>query len=136
MHQKIIIFAFFALLNHLVLASDDYTPLFDHQSNNEINHTLLGDYKKATESKDIRSATKNWEEFLYNYSYGAPVDFEDLTHLIYVRQAHFELARLYYLQKSIKKADALIIKASSFTVYSRPQLNNGARWCILQGYCK
>jgi len=79
---------------------------------------LVGEsYAKAASSTSAKEALERWQGFLAEYANGEP---GDLTELTLIRQAHFELARLYYLSGRTSEADQLIRKADEYTVEAAP----------------
>lgn len=132
----IYIFVIFCCSIELSIASDQYEALFEIDMPEQISNGLLRDYVNATESLNEIIAISNWETYIKKYAYNGPYEVEDLTHLVFVRQAHFELARLYYMHNKSAAADAILKIANEFVVYTSPELSNGKKWCKVEGYCQ
>jgi len=131
-------FAFFLISTLLITPTfaEEYKPVFQSALPAQLDNTLVSEYKSASQSKNINMAITAWENFLTQYSYTEPAEIGDLTDLIFIRQAHFELARLYYLNGNVVGGDKLINEISNFNVYSSPEISNGKKWCTLEGYCR
>ncbi len=93
-----------------------YQPLFSANAAKSMG-LVGGSYAKAASSTSAKEAIERWQGFLAEYANGEP---GDLTELTLVRQAHFELARLYYLSGRTSEADQLIRKADEYTVEATP----------------
>jgi hypothetical protein len=91
-------------------------------------------YLHANRSTNPDEAIDRWKKFLAEYANGGQ-SIEDLTELTFVRQAHLELMRLYYLKGRIKEADNLLRKAEDYVVYSVPQPAAAEHWCRTNKYC-
>ena len=119
-------------------ASSAYEPLFplDPAMSANPRGTVLGDYAHAQRSEDSDVAITRWEQFLDDYAYRDPVAIDDLTQLNFVRLAHYELLRLYYILDKTDQADALLRKTENLTVYSSPPIGDTTRWCKVNGYCR
>ena|SRR5258705_12990816 len=93
-----------------------YQPLFSASAAKSMG--LVGkSYANAASSPSATVAMGRWKAFLAEYANGEP---GDLTELTLVRQAHFELARLYYLNGQASEADQLMRKAEDYTVEAAP----------------
>ena len=92
--------------------AEAYQPLFSASSAKTMG--LVGEsYAKAASSTSVAEAIERWQHFLAEYANGEPAD---LTELTLIRQAHFELARLYYLGGRTSDADHLMRKADAYTL--------------------
>jgi len=116
--------------------AEEYKPIFQLDLPVQLENTLLNSYKSASQSSNINMATEAWKRFLAEYSYDDPSEVGDLTALIFIRQAHFELARLYYIKGNVVGGDSIIKKINDFNIYTSPEINNGKKWCDLEGYCQ
>ena len=122
-----------------IAASIAYEPLFPLDSTlaSSPRGTVMGDYAIAQSSENPKVAMARWGKFLDDHTYGEPVEFDDLTHLYFVRQAHYELMRLYYIHGRTDEADSLLRQVQGLTVYSpRPIGGDPTRWCKTNGYCR
>lgn len=96
---------------------------------------IVAAYRLAYRSSTSAVAVKRWEKFLDEYANNGE-SIEDMTDLILLRQAHFELMRLYYQAGRIKEGDRLLKKAEDFAVYSVPEPSQGISWCKENKYCE
>ena len=97
-------------------SAESYQPLFSASPAKSMG--LVGaSYAKAAGSTSAKEAIERWQAFLAEYANGEP---GDLTELTLIHQAHFELARLYYLSGRTSEADKLIRKADEYTVEATP----------------
>jgi len=119
-----------------VFAEEEYKPIFPTGLPAQSKNSILNEYENAASSRSVKIAISAWEAFLAEYTYGDPSQVEDLTALLFIRQAHFELARLYYLQGNIISGDDLMRQINGFNIYSSPEISNGKRWCKTEGYCQ
>lgn len=116
-------------------ASEKYVPLFDVDVAYEPG-TITDEYMKAYRSQNRETAIKEWEKFLAENVLTEPPEFADVTDLTLIRQAHYELVRLYYLVGRSGDADKLLIKANDIVVFMAPEPGEAKKWCIIRGYCK
>ena len=113
---------------------DSYKPLFEVNLPYDAGSTgnVVTEYMKATKSKTQKEALTAWEAFKEEY----PDDsVEDITSLTLVRQASFELARLYYLANRPADGDREIKRASEITAYDVPEPDQARTWCRNNNYC-
>jgi len=127
------------LISHTAIsgvASDktQYVPLFEVDMAHEPG-TIAESYMKAYHSPTRDTAIKQWEAFLAEYVQNEPPTFEDITDQTLLRQAHYELMRLYYLDGRIAEADKILKKADDLVVYSVPDSIEARRWCKRHNYC-
>lgn len=118
----------------MAAGSEAYTPLFKVNLPYEAGSAgnVVSDYMKATKSKTQKEAVAAWEAFKDEY----PDDsVEDITSLTLVRQASFELARLYYLANRTADGDREIKHASEITSYDVPEPDQARTWCRSNNYC-
>lgn len=115
--------------------SNKYTPLFvvDLPYDASSGGNVVSDYMKASLSKTDKEALVAWEAFAKQYT--DMDDIEDLTSLVLMRQASFELARLYYLVGRSADGDREIKRASEITAYSAPDPDQARRWCRSNNHC-
>ena len=115
--------------------SEKYTPLFEADVAFEPG-TITEKYMKAYRSQNRETAIQEWESFLAENDITKPPDFVDVTDLTLIRQAHYELVRLYYLVGRSADADKILIKANDIVVFLAPEPEEGKKWCRVRGYCK
>jgi len=111
-----------------------YVPLFEVDMVYEPG-TVTESYMKAYQSPSRGTAIKQWEAFLAKYAQNDPPTFEDITEQTLLRQAHYELMRLYYLGGRTAEADKILKKADDLVVYSVPDTLEARRWCKRHNYC-
>jgi hypothetical protein len=87
----------------------------------------------ASRSPTVEIAIKRWESFLGDYAEDESI--EDITDMTLLRQAHFELMRLYYQKGRIAEADGLLKKADDFAAFSVPESDKAKLWCNQNKYC-
>ncbi len=115
---------------------DKYAPLFPMDCTYAPG-SIMESYINAYRAESIDTAIKRWEAFLKdNSTKTESASFEDLTDLILIRQAHYELMRLYYLKGRTAEADKLLKKATELVVYSAPEPGAAKRWCRTHRYCE
>jgi hypothetical protein len=95
---------------------------------------IVAAYLRASQSPTSEIAITRWENFLAEYAEDRSP--EDITDLTLVRQAHFELMRLYYRKGRVKEADRLLKKADDYAVYSVPEAAAAERWCKAHKFCE
>lgn len=117
------------------VSAEKYVPLFEVDVAYEPG-TVTDDYMKAYRSPNQNIAIQRWEAFLSEHVQSEPATIEDMTDLVLIRQAHYELMRLYYLAGRAADADKLLIKANDLVVYSSPEPGEAKRWCRRYGYCQ
>lgn len=116
--------------------SEKYHPLFAMDGAYAPGSTMEG-YMYAYRAENVATAIKRWESFLTdNSDKTESTSFEDLTDLTLIRQAHYELMRLYYLKGKTTEADKLLKKATELVVYSAPEPGAAKRWCRTHRYCE
>jgi len=122
----------------LVNAAEPYSPLFNDEYNYDPSseYNIIKEYMKASQSETELEALKKWNQFLFSYAPSNLTDMADITELTLIRNAHYEFARLLYRSGQNKKADEIIKKATSITVYSLPNSKQGMRWCKKKQYCE
>ena len=118
-----------------VAGTEKYVPLFEVDNPYEPG-TVTEGYMKAYNSKTREAAIPQWEAFLAEYVQNEPPSFEDVTDLTLIRQAHYELMRLYYLAGRLADADKILIKAHDIAVFMAPEAGEAKKWCRIRGYCK
>jgi len=133
---KTIVFLLPVLFSAPLLAAgpDKYIPLFEVNLPYDAGTAgnVVSDYMRATKSKTQKEALAAWEAFKDEY----PEDsVEDITGLTLVRQASFELARLYYLANRTADGDREIKHASEITTYNVPEPDQARAWCRNNNYC-
>ena len=120
-----------------LLAADSgaYRPLFEVNLPYDANAAgnVVSDYMKAAKSKTQKEALAAWETFEKRYPDTDSI--EDITGLTLVRQASFELARLYYLVNRTADGDREIRRASEITAYDVPEPDQARTWCRNNNYC-
>lgn len=94
---------------------------------------IVADYIRASRSPTPDVAVKRWREFLRKWADDASI--EDMTELTLLRQAHFELMRLYYQMGHAREADILLRKADDYAVYSVPEPAKARQWCQTNKFC-
>lgn len=104
--------------------SKPYKPLFEVKLRAKTG--IVADYMNAYRSLSIGAAIQNWQAFSKRYS--ASENIESLTSLVLIRQAAYELARLYYLNDQVKEGDAQMIHATEITAYQVKSIGNKF-WC-------
>lgn len=112
--------------------SNKYMPAFDVKLDTKTS-PIVGAYLNASRSPTAEIAIKRWESFLGDYAENEFI--EDLTDLTLLRQAHFELMRLYYQKGRIAEADGLLKKADDFATFSVPEPDKAKLWCNQNKYC-
>jgi DNA-binding SARP family transcriptional activator len=95
---------------------------------------IVAAYLLAYRSSTSEVAIKRWEKLDEYANDGESI--EDLTELILLRQAHYELMRLYYQNGRIKEGNRLLKKAENFTAYSVPEPSQAISWCKENKYCE
>jgi len=115
--------------------SEKYVPLFEADVAFEPG-TISEKYMKAYRSQNRETAIQEWEKFLVENVITEPPEFTDVTDLTLIRQAHYELVRLYYLVGRSADADKTLIKANDIVVFLAPEPEEGKKWCRIHGYCK
>ena len=112
-----------------------YTPLFKVNLPYDSTATgnVVSDYMKAMKSNTRQEALAAWEAFEKRYPDTDSI--EDITGLTLVRQAAFELARLYYLANRSADGDREIKRASEITAYDVPEPEQARAWCRNNNYC-
>jgi hypothetical protein len=95
---------------------------------------IVAAYLHASQSPTPEVAMKRWEAFLAEYAEDRSP--EDITDLTLLRQAHFELMRLYYRKGRVKEADRLLKKADDYAVYSVPEAAAAGEWCKVNKFCQ
>lgn len=104
--------------------SKPYKPLFEVKL--RAKSGIAGDYMNAYRSLSVGAAIQNWEAFSKRYAVSENI--ESLTSLVLIRQAAYELARLYYLADEVKKGDEQMIRATEITAYQVKSIGNKF-WC-------
>jgi len=139
-HNKEVVFGILLLscfFSGLVEAAETskYTPLFivDLPYDASSSGNVVSDYMKASTSKTNKEALVAWEAFAKQYT--DMDEIEDLTSLVLMRQASFELARLYYVVGRSADGDHEIKRASEITAYSVPDPDQARRWCRSNNHC-
>lgn len=127
------------LVSHIAIAGEasdtqEFVPIFEVDMEYEPG-TVTESYMKAYQSPTRATAIKQWEAFLAEYAQNDPPTFEDITDQTLLRQAHYELMRLYYLEGRIAEADKILKKADNLVVYSVPDTLEARRWCKRHNYC-
>lgn len=113
-----------------------YVPLFTMDATYEPG-SVTESYIKAYRARTVDTAIKQWELFLKeNAGKTESSSFEDLTDLTLIRQAHYELMRLYYFKGRTVEADTLLKRANELVVYTAPEPGAAKRWCRTYGYCE
>lgn len=112
---------------------EKYKPAFDVKLDASSN-PLVAAYLQASRSPTSDVAIKRWEAFLGEYVNNED-SIEDITDLTLLRQAHFELMRLYYQKGRVVEADGLLKKADDFEVFAVPEPSKAKSWCSLNKYC-
>jgi hypothetical protein len=132
-----------AALSSLPLSStaeetSTYRPLYavDIPFDPAAKGTILSDYMYAYNSKTTEEALKRWEAFSRTHLEDPDTEIDDLTALTLLRQAAYELARLYYLTGSARRGDEQLLKAENLVVYTMPNKEQGRTWCQSNGFCK
>lgn len=115
--------------------AEKYVPLFEVDVAYDPG-TVTDDYMNAYRSPTQDIAIQKWEAFLSEHVQSEPATIDDMTDLTLIRQAHYELMRLYYLSGRAADADELLKKANDLVVYSSPEPGEAKRWCRRYGYCK
>lgn len=95
---------------------------------------IVAAYLNASRSTTPEVAIKRWEAFLEEYAEDESI--EDITDMTLLRQAHFELMRLYYQKGRIAEADGLLKKADDFAAFSVPEPDKAKLWCNQNKYCE
>ena len=110
-----------------------YKPVFEIGLDPDAS-SIVAAYVHASQSPNPDIAMKRWERFISEYAEDpAP---EDITDLTLLRQAHFELMRLYYRKGRVKEADRLLKKADDYAVYSVPEPAAAEQWCKENKFCQ
>jgi hypothetical protein len=109
-----------------------YKPAFDVKLDANTGPMVVA-YLKASRSPTSDVAIKRWEAFLGEYAEDESI--EDITDMTLLRQAHFELMRLYYMKGRITEADELLKKADDFAAFSVPEPAKAKLWCNQNKYC-
>jgi len=127
------------LAAHIAIAGEasdkqQYVPLFVVDMAHEPG-TMTENYMKAYHSPTRDTAIMQWEAFLAEYVQNDTPTFEDITDQTLLRQAHYELMRLYYLGGRTTEADKLLKKADDLVVYTVPVSLEARRWCKRRNYC-
>ncbi len=127
------------LASHTAIAGEasdkqQYVPLFVVDMAHEPG-TMSENYMKAYHSPSRYTAIQQWEAFLAEYVKNDTPTFEDITDQTLLRQAHYELMRLYYLAGRTTEADKILKKADDLVVYSVPDASEARRWCKRRNYC-
>jgi len=90
----------------------------------------------AYHAKTNSEALKQWEKFAESYLGESVRDgMEDVTDMILLRQASYELARLYYMQGLTEKGDKRLLASEDMVAYSMPSKEQGRSWCRTHKYC-
>jgi hypothetical protein len=135
---RLILFAAICMAQPAVLFAADeapvvkYKPAFDIQLNASTS-AIVAAYLKANRSSTPEIAVKRWKAFLSEYAEDENI--EDMTDLTLIRQANFELMRLYYQKGQFVEADKLLKKVADYTVYSMPEPAMGKEWCRSNNFC-
>jgi hypothetical protein len=111
---------------------DKYKPAFNVNLDAKTS-PIVAAYLNASHSPAAEIAIKRWEAFLGEYE--ADESIEDITDMTLLRQAHFELMRLYYQKGRTVEADGLLKKADDFTAFSVPEPEKAKLWCNQNKYC-
>jgi hypothetical protein len=109
-----------------------YKPAFEVKLHAKTS-PIVAAYLNASRSPTDEIAIKRWEAFLGEYA--ANESIEDLTDMTLLRQAHFELMRLYYQKGRIAEADGLLKKTDDFEAFSVPDPDKAKLWCNQNKYC-
>lgn len=117
------------------VAQEKYEPLYEMDAAYEPS-SITESYMKAYRSPTVDGAIDAWKEFIEANSYDEEPEVSDLTDLTLIRQAHYELVRLYYINGRKADADSLLKKANELTVFSSPEPGEGKKWCRTHGYCQ
>ena len=117
---------------------ESYRPLYkvNIANDTDIKGAISTDYMYAYHSKTSEEALKRWVVFSDTYLKDPDIEIDDLTSLTLLRQAAYELARLYYLMGNEKKGDEQLLKAESLVVYTMPNDDQGKTWCRARGFCE
>ena len=110
-----------------------YKPVFEVQMNANTS-AVVAAYLHAYRSTSPEIAIKRWEAFLAEYA--ADDSIEDITDLTLIRQANFELMRLYYQNGKLSEADKLLKKSDDYTAFSMPEPGKARMWCRQNQYCE
>ena len=110
-----------------------YKPVFEVQLHANTS-PIVAAYLHANHSSSPETAIKRWEAFLEEYA--ADDSIEDITDLTLIRQANFELMRLYYQNGKIVEADKLLKKSDDYTAFSMPEPEKARMWCRQNEYCE
>lgn len=92
------------------VAESAYSAVMVDADSYQITHpsgSMAADFWAAAASATYRQAAVAWKGFLKVHEPGSG-EFEDGMHVRYVKIAKIELARIYYLQNKLHKADVLI----------------------------
>ena len=114
-------------------AADKYQPAFSIEGLSA-SGGLMDAYARAANSPTSAAAISGWQGFLQAFDIGDGA--EDLTALTLIRQARYELMRLYYLVRRRAEGDALLKTIDEMTVYSTPNPTAAEQWCNQRGYCR
>jgi hypothetical protein len=114
-------------------ADGKYKPAFE-MTLPATSGTIVADYRRAYRSATAQMAVKRWEEFLRKYGDGESI--EDITDLTLLRQASYELMRLYYQMGRSEEADILLRKAADYATYSIPEPAKAKQWCETNKFCE
>ena len=110
-----------------------YKPVFEVQLKANTS-PIVAAYLHAYHTSSPEIAIKRWEAFLEEYA--ADDSIEDITDLTLIRQANFELMRLYYQNGKITEADALLKKSDDYVAFSMPEPEKARMWCRQNQYCE
>jgi hypothetical protein len=110
-----------------------YKPAFEVQLSANTS-TVVAAYLHAYRSASREIAIRRWEAFLEEYATDDSI--EDITDLTLIRQANFELMRLYYQNGKIVEADKLLKKSDEYAAFSLPEPEKARMWCRENQYCE
>lgn len=110
-----------------------YKPVFEMQMSANTS-AVVAAYLHAYRSSSPEIAIKRWEALLEEYA--ADDSIEDITDLTLIRQANFELMRLYYQNGKFAEADKLLKKSDDYMAFSMPEPEKARMWCRQNQYCE